>query len=158
MPPSTDLPHGGAGDGRDGPTQAEVDRRFAELIGGLGAPPAAPPAAEPPPAEAPPSSPAQEVEPRPTLGGPRDYAPPDELDEAFQPPEPAPLGTADPIRLLAWTLAIAGPILLLLVVLAWPSAPAIVWLTLLAVTVVGWGVAFARLPRSRDDGDDGAVV
>jgi len=157
MPPSTDLPHGGASEGRDGPTQAEVDRRFAELVNGLGPEPG-PPEPDSPAAGAPSSDLAREDDPGPTLGGPRDYAPPDEPDQGFQPPEPAPLGTADPIRLLAWTGAIAGPILLLLVVLVWPSAPALVWLTLLTVTVAGWGVAFARLPRSRDDDDDGAVV
>jgi hypothetical protein len=136
MPQPPEPPPGGAGP--DGPTQDEVDRRFAELmkdpdlidLGG----------------------------PRDTVGGPRDYAVPDEPEEPFEPPEPEPLESADPIRLLAWTGAIAGPALLLILVMVWPTAPAIVWLTLLAATLVGWGLAFWRLPRSRDDDDDGAVV
>lgn len=155
--PPEPLP-GGAGP--DGPTQEEVDRRFAELMSGpdledlrlaraqddqVPARPAVPPLPD-------------VQEPRDTVGGPRDYAVPDDLDEPFEPPEPEPLESADPIRLLAWTGAIAGPALLLVLVLVWPSAPAIVWLTLLAATLVGWGLAFWRLPRSRDDDDDGAVV
>lgn len=151
MPPSTDRPEGAAGG--DGATQAEFDRRFAELISG--------PDLEDLQRPAPPVPPAPDPAPKapPAAGsGPRDYALAQEPDEPFRPPEPEPLGTADPIRLIAWTAAIAGPVLLLLTVVLWPTAPAVVWLSLLAATLVGWGVALSRLPRARDDDDDGAVV
>lgn len=150
MPSLPGQPEGEGGhherDVPEDPSQDEIDRRFAELI------------SDPDldrlhrPSETGPAAPSE------TVGGPRDYAPPEEPEESFEPPEPEPLGSADPIKLLAWTGALAGPIALMLVVMLWPSAPAIVWLTLLAVTLVGWGVAIARLPRSRNDDDDGAVV
>lgn len=163
MPPSTEHPHGEGGPERREPTQDEFDRRFAELtshpdLERLQRPEPPTPAHPEQPSTGDEPDQAGDATPSGSLGGPRDYAAPDELDEHFDPPEPDPLTTADPIRLLAWTGAIAGPIALMLVVMLWPSAPAIVWLTLLAITLLGWAVAFLRLPRSRNDDDDGAVV
>lgn len=168
MPPSTEHPSGEGGpddrDGRGGPTQDEFDRRFAELtrhpdLEALQQPAPPPSPSQPEPRSGEPDDETGDAPPSSTLGGPRDYAPPaDELDEHFEPPEPDPITSADPIRLLAWTGAIAGPICLMLVVMFWSAAPAIVWLTLLTVTVLGWVVAILRLPRSRNDDDDGAVV
>lgn len=166
MSASSSEPHGG-----DGPSDDEVDRRFAELtdgldIGGLesiagvgdldqGAPdtPSGPPGrTEAADESAPPSG-----EPR-TGSGPRDYSLAEEPEEPFEAPEPESLATADPLRLGAWALAIGGPVLLLVLTVVWSSAPPLVWLTLLGATLLGWGVALWRLPRARDDDDDGAVV
>ncbi|WP_420113917.1 hypothetical protein [Pseudactinotalea sp.] len=171
MPPSTEHPSGegghdesSEGDGPRHPTQDDFDRRFAELtshpdLDGLQQSLPRPDPARPQPNTGEPDSETGDAPPSGTLGGPRDYAPPeDELDEHFDPPEPESLTSADPIKVLAWTGAIAGPVCLMLVVIFWTTAPAIVWLTVLAVTLLGWVVAILRLPRSRNDDDDGAVV
>jgi hypothetical protein len=127
----------------DGPSDDEVDRRFAELTAGFDTPQPAP--ADPTP---------------PAVSGPRDYVVADEIDEPFAPPEPEPLGTADPLLLIAWIGAVGGPIAFILLLLLWSTAPGIVWLTALCVMLAGWAVVIWRLPRSRDDAgnDDGAVV
>jgi hypothetical protein len=150
MPPAPEPPDRDPVE--DGPTDDEVDRRFAELMADL--------ELEPPAAEVPdpdgdaPSQPADAVGP-----GPRDYAVAEEPDEEFEPPEPEPLGTADPVQLLGWSGAVGGPIAIILVVVLWPSAPPLVWLTTIAVTLVGWALVIWRLPRSRKDpDDDGAVL
>lgn len=152
MSASSSEPRGG-----DGPSDDEVDRRFAELtdgldIGGL--------EDLPEPRDVEPDEAVPTVASTPGAGsGPRDYSLAEEPDEPFEAPEPEPLTTADPLRLGAWTLAIGGPVLLLVLTVVWSSAPPLVWLTLLGATLLGWGVALWRLPRTRDDDDDdGAVV
>lgn len=164
-------PRGGSA-GRE-PTDDEVDRRFLELTAGLGAeslvgddgPTDDPDASHEPDLRAEPAEPstAGAVEPsppsRPAAGGPRDYSLVDEPDEAFVPPEPEPLSTAEPLLVVAWLGAAGGPLVFLVLVLLWPAAPALVWWTTLVATLAGWGLVVWRLPRTRDGGgDDGAVV
>lgn len=158
---------------RDEPSDSEIDRRFAELTAGWTTEPsqvedrpgdrdggsahavrAEDEAAPPPPApereEAPESS---------ALRGPRDYAVADELDDGFTPPEPEPLASADPLLVAAWLSAVGGPIAFIVILIVWSNAPALVWLSTLAVTLLGWAVVIWRLPRTREDtDDDGAVV
>ena len=96
----------------------------------------------------------------PDLGaghGPRDYAPP-EVEESWQPEEPPPL-TANRSARLAWAGIVSGPLLMLLAVIAFGTAP--VWFVgaCIALFVGGCVWGFLRLPaRRRDDGDDGAAV
>lgn len=139
-------PHGRDG---QGPSDEEVDRRFAELMAGFA--PGEPEA--PSPAPAPPSEPG-------TVGGPRDYTVAEEPDEGFVPPEPEPIGSADPLLVIAWVAAIGAPIAFILLLVLWSTAPGIVWVTALLAMLAGWGVVIWRLPRSRNpsDGDDGAVL
>lgn len=59
---------------------------------------------------------------------------------------------------LAWLGAAGGPLVFLLLVLLWPSAPSAAWWATLVATLAGWGVVVWRLPRHRDGDDDGAVV
>jgi hypothetical protein len=93
-------------------------------------------------------------------GGPRDYTPPDQPDEdeGFTPEEPPPLGTGDPLTILAWIGAAGGPIMLLLFAMFWRNAPVAAWLGLLLVFLAGAGYLVTKLPRHRDIGDDGAEV
>jgi len=61
---------------------------------------------------------------------------------------------------MAWSGLVAGPVVLLIVVVAgWVPPP---WLTTLFVLgfLAGFGYLVATMPRDRDDwsGDDGAVV
>ena len=93
-------------------------------------------------------------------GGPRDYTPPDEPDEdeGFTPAEPPPLGTGDPLTILAWIGAAGGPIMLLLFAMFWRNAPLAAWLGLLVVFLAGAGYLVTKLPKHRDIGDDGAEV
>jgi hypothetical protein len=93
-------------------------------------------------------------------GGPRDHAAPDEADddEGFVPEEPPPLGTGDPLTVLAWVGAAGGPILLLLFAMFWRNAPLAASLGVLALFLAGAGYLVTKLPKHRDIGDDGAEV
>ncbi|MBG6183980.1 hypothetical protein IWX65_001949 [Arthrobacter sp. CAN_A214] len=93
--------------------------------------------------------------------GPRDYdgaAETNDDDARYVPPEPPPLGVGDPLLVLSWLAAAGGPVLLLVIAMFWRNAPLSVWLGILAAFVAGAGYLLTRLPRSRDDLDDGAEV
>ncbi|MBF4994838.1 hypothetical protein ITX31_12045 [Arthrobacter gandavensis] len=89
--------------------------------------------------------------------GPRDYSP-DEEDGSFVPEEPPPLGSGEPLVILAWLGAAGGPLLLLLFAMFWRGAPMPVVLGVVAIFVTCAGYLLFRLPQSRDEGDDGAAV
>lgn len=93
-------------------------------------------------------------------GGPRDYSASDEPEdsEGFVPDEPPPLGTGDPLTVLAWIGAVGGPILLLLFAMFWRDAPLAATLGVLALFLAGAGYLVTKLPKYRDLGDDGAEV
>ncbi|MHA7239038.1 hypothetical protein [Arthrobacter sp. TMS1-12-1] len=95
-----------------------------------------------------------------TSRGPRDYAAPEEPDEdeGFTPEEPPPLGSGDPLTVLAWIGAAGGPIMLLLFAMFWRTAPMVATLGLLALFLAGAGYLVTKLPKQRDIGDDGAEV
>ncbi|MEC5199970.1 hypothetical protein RCH21_002209 [Arthrobacter sp. PL16] len=93
--------------------------------------------------------------------GPRDYdAPvePEEEDSGFTPDEPPPLGSGDPLTVLAWIGAAGGPILLLLFAMFWRDAPLAATLGVVALFLAGVGFLVTKLPKHRDIGDDGAEV
>ncbi|MDQ0734334.1 hypothetical protein [Arthrobacter agilis] len=92
--------------------------------------------------------------------GPRDYAAPEEPeeDEGFTPDEPPPLGSGDPLTVLAWIGAAGGPITLLLFAMFWRDAPLAATLGVLALFLAGAGYLVTKLPKHRDIGDDGAEV
>ncbi len=96
---------------------------------------------------------------QPLRQGPRDHAleEPDD-DEGFVPEEPPPLGSGDPLLILAWIGAAGGPITLLLFAMFWRDAPLAATLGLLALFLGGAGYLVTRLPQHRDIGDDGAEV
>ncbi|WP_449385104.1 hypothetical protein [Cellulomonas soli] len=84
------------------------------------------------------------------------------VDEAehFVPPDPGPVMGGDPLLTMAW-LAVSVPALLLLVVaVAWRSAPPAVLQAAGIVFLLGVGVLVWRMPHRRDPSDDdtGAVV
>ena len=78
--------------------------------------------------------------------------------DAFVPPEPPPLPRGDVISRLAWAGVLAGPIFLLISVIFWQQAPAILLVIALAGFTAGFVTLVARMPKHRDDDDDGAVV
>ena len=90
--------------------------------------------------------------------GPRDYAPEDEDDGGFVPPEPPPLGTGEPLVVLSWLGTLAGPLLLLVFAMFWRSAPLAVILGTIAVFAGSAAYLLFRLPQHRDEDDDGAAV
>ncbi|MHA7208294.1 hypothetical protein [Arthrobacter sp. MDT1-65] len=92
--------------------------------------------------------------------GPRDYAAPEEAEEdgGFVPEEPPPLGSGDPLTVLAWIGAAGGPITLLLFAMFWRDAPLAATLGVLALFLAGAGYLVTKLPKHRDIGDDGAEV
>lgn len=149
----------GGGDARDD----DLDAQWADLtarLGDLSLPSDLPDIPEPAPRE-------------PTVApalGPRDYAPggatQDEEDpgrdlvDGFTPPEPQPLENAEPVLVLGWVGVLAGLATMLVCVLAWRSAPGLIWLVAAAALAVGAGLLLWRLParRDADDYDDGAVI
>lgn len=94
--------------------------------------------------------------------GPRDHDLPepdgDDEDEGFVPEEPPPLGTGDPLTILAWIGAAGGPITLLLFAMFWRDAPLAATFGILVLFLAGAGYLVSRLPKHRDLGDDGAEV
>ena len=117
-----------------------------------------PPAAVPPAAGTPAERTRAIFENQP-LAGPRDYtADDDEDDGGFTPPEPPPLGSGEPLVVLAWIGALGGPLLLLLYAMFWQGAPLAVVLGTIAVFAGSTGYLLFRLPQHRDEDDDGAEV
>jgi hypothetical protein len=97
------------------------------------------------------------------IAGPRGRGPvgeePEGLPGDFVPDEPAPvLAGADPVAVLAWCGALGGPVGLLVCALAWRTVPGYMIVLLVAAFVAGVGTLIMRLPRSKDDGDDGARI
>ncbi len=93
-------------------------------------------------------------------GGPRDYSAPDgpDDDSGFTPKDPPPLGSGNPLTVLAWIGAAGGPVLLLLFAMFWRDAPLAATLGVLALFLAGAGYLVTKLPKHRDIGDDGAEV
>lgn len=122
------------------------------------------PATGPPPPPAPAPETHREQQPdrqqdRGHLGGPRDYSPPeDENDDDFEPEEPPSLAGAEPLLVLAWLGAVGGPLFLLLAAFVWRSAPLLLILGVVAAFVASAAYLIMRLPKHRDEHDDGAVV
>lgn len=95
-------------------------------------------------------------------GNPRDWIPPDDVDEDeddFVPPRPPPLPRPDAVGRFAWAAVIAGPVLLILTMLL--GLDSLFAAAGLAAFIIGFGVLVARKsdePRSPDGGDNGAVI
>jgi hypothetical protein len=134
-------------------------------------PPASPPRDSPPPASRPgplpggfrfeggPSLPPEDavpVEPPPSWRSPEPVEEPEE--EHFQPGPTAPLPAGD---LQFWGILaglVGGPLLLLYLVLFHREGNPLWMLLAVGITVGGFGLLVQRLPRHRDDDDDGAVL
>lgn len=95
-----------------------------------------------------------------SMSGPRDYAAPeeDEDDGGFTPPEPPPLGSGEPLVVLAWIGALGGPLMLLLFAMFWRGAPLAMVLGTIALFAGSAAYLLFRLPSHRDENDDGAEV
>lgn len=94
----------------------------------------------------------------PALGGPRDYVAAEEADGDFVPEDPPAIGSGNPLVNLAWIAAAGAPIGLLLMAIFWRRAPMPLWIGLCVIALAAGGYLFARLPRFRHEGDDGARV
>jgi len=83
-----------------------------------------------------------------------------DAEEHFVPPDPGPVLGGDPLLTMAWLAAAGMPIFLLVVVVAWRSAPQALVQAAAVVFVLGVGVLVWRMPHGRDpdDHDSGAVV
>ncbi len=85
----------------------------------------------------------------------------DEVDdlEHFVPSDPGPVLGGDPLLTMAWTAAVGVPLFLLVVVVAWRDAPALLVRTAVGLFVVAVAVLVWRMPHRREPSDgDGAVV
>ncbi len=95
----------------------------------------------------------------PALTGPRDHEGPADDDEGgFVPEDPPALGSGNPLLNLAWICAAGAPLALLLLAIFWRRAPMPLWIGLVVIAVAATVFLFARLPRHRQDDDDGARV
>lgn len=95
----------------------------------------------------------------PALAGPRDYEESEDPDDGeFIPDDPPALGSGNPLTTLAWVCAAGAPIVLLLLAIFWRRAPAPLWIGLVVLAVAATVFLFAKLPRHRQEGDDGARV
>jgi hypothetical protein len=83
-----------------------------------------------------------------------------DAEEHFVPPDPGPVLGGDPLLTMAWFAAAGMPIFLLIVLIAWPQAPAALVQAAGVVFVLGVGVLLWRMPNRRDpeDDDTGAIV
>ena len=114
----------------------------------------------------PPADATPEPAPRPQASGHRDWVIGEEaqaLQEAedhFVPPDPDFELSADRMRNLGWFAVVVAPVLAVLALVLWRSAPTTFYVALVAVFLAGAGVLAWRLPTHRDDdsGNGGAVV
>ncbi len=87
--------------------------------------------------------------------GPRDWEPQPTL-EVFVPPEPGPLPRTDALTWLAWLSVLGAPLVVILA--SWRDLGQLWVLGAVLAFIAGFGLLVSKLPRSRDDDDDGAVV
>ena len=83
-----------------------------------------------------------------------------DAEEHFVPPDPGPVMGGDPLLTMAWIAAAGMPIFLLIVLIAWPTAPTALIQAAGVVFVLGVAVLLWRMPNRRDpeDDDTGAIV
>ena len=83
-----------------------------------------------------------------------------DAEEHFVGPDPGPVFGGDPLLTMAWLGAAGMPVLLLVLVVAWPSAPRALYQAAGLAFVLGVAVLLWRMPHRRDGSDDdtGAVV
>lgn len=89
--------------------------------------------------------------------GPRDFEVDDD-DGAFVPEEPPSLVGTDPLTMLAWIGAVGGPLALLFTAMFWRSAPLLAILGIIAAFVASVVYLIMRLPREKNEDDDGARI
>ncbi|MFK0008662.1 hypothetical protein ACIQTZ_16575 [Paenarthrobacter sp. NPDC090520] len=89
--------------------------------------------------------------------GPRDYDVADD-DGAFVPEEPPSLAGTEPLTMLAWFGAVGGPLALLFTAMFWRSAPLAAILGIVAAFVASVVYLIMRLPREKNEDDDGARI
>ncbi|WP_225754600.1 hypothetical protein [Actinotalea sp. Marseille-Q4924] len=83
----------------------------------------------------------------------------EERETHFQPPDPGPVLGGDPLLTMAWGAVVGAPLLFLLSVTFWRSAPTVLLQVAAVLFVAGLGVLLWRMPHRRDDDDGpGAVV
>ncbi|WP_115787292.1 hypothetical protein [Arthrobacter silvisoli] len=90
-------------------------------------------------------------------GGPRDYEAADD-GGAFVPEDPPSLAGTEPLTMLAWVGAMGGPLALLFTAMFWRSAPLPAILGMVAAFLASVVYLIMRLPREKDDSDNGARV
>ncbi|MBO0920965.1 hypothetical protein J1G42_09015 [Cellulomonas sp. zg-ZUI222] len=79
--------------------------------------------------------------------------------EHFVPQDPGPVLGGNPLLTLAWGAAIGSPLFLLVVVVAWQDAPALLVRAAAALFVLAVAILVWRMPQRREPTDgDGAVV
>jgi hypothetical protein len=103
------------------------------------------------------SRPASDAAPVSAATGPRDYEV-NEDEEGFVPEEPPSLAGTEPLTMLAWIGAAGGPLALLFTAMFWRSAPLPAVLGMVAAFLASVVYLITRLPREKDDYDDGARI
>jgi len=74
--------------------------------------------------------------------------------EHFTPPDPGPVLGGDPLLTMAWFAVVLMPLFLLVVLIAWRTAPFALVEAAGIVLFLGVGALLWRMPHRRDDSDD----
>lgn len=90
--------------------------------------------------------------------GPRDFEVDDDDDGAFVPEDPPSLAGTEPLTMLAWLGAVGGPIALLFTAMFWRTAPLAAVMGIVAAFIASVVYLIMRLPREKNDDDDGARI
>ncbi|EYR64752.1 hypothetical protein N866_06215 [Actinotalea ferrariae CF5-4] len=157
-------------------SDADVDREWQRIVARLtedggtpGVPSedaAAPGTAPPPAAGATPRTPSAGIlgspAGAPSPSDPRAWSTDPEADERethFEPPDPGPVLGGDPLLTMAWAAVCGAPLLFLLSVTVWRSAPQVLVQVAAVLFLAGLGTLLWRMPHRRDDdAGPGAVV
>lgn len=129
----------------------DVDEQWARIIAELSELSTLGPAADPPVHRA-------------RVRGPRDWpvtAEVEALEEAethYTPPEPPPVLGRDPLAVIAWSLVVGVPMLLVVLLVFAHPFPVTIGRIGAGLFVAGLAVLLWRMPRNRDDDDSHAVV
>lgn len=92
--------------------------------------------------------------------GPRDYSPPPEPEEDFQPPIPPPLPHHRTTLILSWVLAVGGLIQILVVTIFLSRVSNSYAIIGAVASLIGWILLFWHLPKNKPphENENGAVV
>lgn len=89
-----------------------------------------------------------------------DVAELEEAEDRFTQPDPGNVLSTDPVRNLAWAAVAGAPLVIIIALIFWPNASALVAQVSGVAFLVGLALLLWRMPKSRNhlDGDPGAVV
>lgn len=86
--------------------------------------------------------------------GPRDWIEVEDDEDGFSPPDAPPIFGGEPLLTLAWLLAVVPPLAMFVLLIAWRSAPLLLWQGLGSSFIAGLGLLLWRMPDRRQSDED----